>query len=74
MSNATNTNPPSRRFLRTRSGILFFAASVIWAAVMIDTGASAWPIAMWVTTALIPYSLYQHRTDSADSDSPTGTP
>lgn len=74
MNNATDTNPPSRRFLRTRSEILFVAASVIWAAVMIDTGESAWPVAMWITSALIPYSLYQHRTDSAESDSTTGTP
>lgn len=74
MTSATDTNPPSRRFLRTRSEILFIAASVIWAAVVIDTGSAAWPIAMWITTALIPYSVYRHRTDPAQSDSPKGTP
>ena len=73
MTNATDSNPPTRRFLRTRSEILFLAASVIWAAVMIDTGASAWPIAMWITTALIPFSLYQHRTDPAEPNTPKGT-
>ncbi len=73
MTNATATNPPSRRFLRTRSEILFVAASVIWAAVIIDTGATAWPVAMWITTALIPYAPYQHRTDSPEPASPTGT-
>jgi hypothetical protein len=74
MTNAMDTNPSSRRFVRTRSEILFLAASVIWAAVMIDTGASAWPIVMWITTALIPFSLYQHRTDPGEPDSPTGIP
>lgn len=74
MTNATGNNPPSRRFLLPRSEILFVAASVIWAAVMIDTGASAWPIAMWITTALIPYSLHRHRTDPTQPDSPKGTP
>jgi membrane protease YdiL (CAAX protease family) len=74
MTNATEAKRPSRRFLRNRSEIAFIATSVIWAAVIIDTGATAWPLAMWMTTALIPFSLYRHRTDSAEPDSPTGTP
>lgn len=74
MTNDSDTNSPSRRFTSSRSKILFVAASVIWAAVMVDTGTSAWPVAMWITTALIPYSLHQHRTDSAEPDSTTGTP
>ena len=74
MTNTTDTDPPGRRFLRSRSEILFIAASVIWAAVMIDTGDRTWPIAMWITTALIPYSLYRHRTDATAPDSTTGTP
>ncbi len=74
MTNATDTNPPRRRFLRTRSEIAFVAASVIWAAVIIDSGDRAWPITMWITTALIPYSLYRHRTDAAAPDPTEGTP
>lgn len=74
MTNSTDTNPSSRRFVRNRSEILFLAASVIWAAVMIDTGASAWPIVMWITTALIPFSLHQHRTDPGQPNTPKGTP
>jgi len=73
MRDARDTNPPALRFVRTRGEILFLAASVIWAAVLIDTGASAWPIAMWITTALIPFSLYQHRTDPAEPNTPKGT-
>lgn len=71
---ASNGNPPRRRFLHTRSEILFVAASVIWAAVMVDTGAVAWPLAVWLTTALIPFSLHRHRIDPAPSDFSEGTP
>ncbi|MFK7920159.1 MAG: hypothetical protein AB8G14_18955 [Ilumatobacter sp.] len=74
MMTATDTSRPSRRFRRTRGEIAFYAASVIWAVVMIATGASAWPIAMWITTALIPFSLHRNRTDSAKSHSSKGTP
>lgn len=64
----------SRRFQRTGGKVAFIAASVIWAAVMIDSGALAWPLTMWLTTALIPFSLYQHRTSATEHDSSTGTP
>lgn len=62
MSAKTTSNPfaPGRR-----CEIGFVAASIIWAAVMVDTGAVAWPLAMWVTTALVPLSLYRSR-DQAD--------
>jgi len=39
----------------------FIAASIIWAAVMIDTGDIAWPLAMWVGTALTPLALYRRK-------------
>lgn len=37
----------------------FVAASVIWAAVVIDTGDIAWPVAVWMGTALVPLSLHR---------------
>ncbi|MGB7979695.1 MAG: hypothetical protein WCF36_02755 [Candidatus Nanopelagicales bacterium] len=39
----------------------FVAASIIWAAVMIDTGDIVWPLAVWVGTALVPLSLHRRK-------------
>ncbi|MEZ5244128.1 MAG: hypothetical protein R2707_03460 [Acidimicrobiales bacterium] len=50
-----------RVFRRHRHTVGFVAASIIWAAVMIDTGQIAWPLAMWIATALGPLSLHRHR-------------
>ena len=44
-----------------RAHLLFIAASIIWAAVMIDTGDIAWPLAAWAGTALVPLSLSRRR-------------
>ncbi len=45
------------RIRRHLPEIGFIAASIIWAAVMIDTGDIAWPLAAWMGTALAPMSL-----------------
>lgn len=63
MTNGETTNPPSRGFLRTRGEVLFVAASVLWAAVIIDSGDPTWPVAMWLTTALIPFSIHRQRSE-----------
>ena len=39
----------------------FVTASIIWAAVIIDTGDIAWPLAVWTGTALAPLSLRRRR-------------
>lgn len=59
---------PGARFDRPQ--LLFLAASIVWAAVMIDTGEIAWPLAVWVGTALVPLSL--NRRQRCDPRSPTG--
>jgi hypothetical protein len=57
----------SARFDRPQ--LLFIAATIIWAAVIIDTGDIAWPLAVWVGTALVPLSL--SRRQRRDPRSPT---
>ena len=39
----------------------FLVASIIWAAVIIDTGDIAWPLAVWTGTALAPLSLRRRK-------------
>lgn len=39
----------------------FLAASLIWAAVMIDTGSIGWPLAAWTSTALTPLALHRRK-------------
>ena len=39
----------------------FVVASIIWAAVIIDTGDIAWPVAVWMGTALAPLSLHRRK-------------
>lgn len=50
---------PAARFDRPQ--LLFIAASILWAAVIIDTGDIAWPLAVWVGTALVPLSLSRRQ-------------
>ncbi len=52
---------PAARARFSRAHLLFLAASVIWAAVMIDTGDIAWPLAVWVGTALVPMLLHKRK-------------
>jgi hypothetical protein len=59
---------PTARFDRPQ--LLFIAASIIWAAVIVDTGEIAWPLAVWVGTALIPLSL--NKRQRCDPPSPIG--
>lgn len=57
---ASTTADTRRRFThRCRWEIGFIAASIVWAAVIIDTGDIAWPLAMWMATALGPLSLHR---------------
>ncbi len=49
------------RIRRHRFEIGFVAASIIWAAVIIDTGDIAWPLAVWMGTALAPMSLHRRK-------------
>ncbi len=60
----TPTQGPGTRagFIRRHLPELgFVVASIIWAAVMIDTGAIAWPLAVWMGTALAPLSLHRRK-------------
>ncbi len=50
----------------------FVAASIIWAAVVIDTGDIAWPLAVWMGTALAPLSLLRRKRKLRDEGSSTG--
>lgn len=58
MSPSTTTGPVPRFFIRRHRHVLgLVAASIVWGTVMIATGDIAWPLAMWMATALGPYSL-----------------
>ncbi len=61
---------PGRPARLDRAQLLFIAASIIWAAVIIDTGDIAWPLAVWVGTALVPLSL--SRRQRCDQSASTG--
>ncbi len=50
----------------------FAAASIIWAAVIIDTGDIAWPVAVWMGTALAPLPLLRRKRKLRDEGSLTG--
>ena len=61
MTGSPIQDAPSGSVRRRLPEVGFIAASIIWAAVMIDTGDIAWPLAMWVGTALTPLALYRRR-------------
>ena len=50
----------------------FVAASIIWAAVIVDTGDVTWPLAVWTGTALAPMSLRERKRRAERRPSPSG--
>ncbi len=61
MTPGTGTLAPAGFIRRHLPEIGFVVASMIWAAVMIDTGDIAWPLAVWTGTALAPMSLRERK-------------
>lgn len=61
MTPETDTAGSPGPFRRHLPEVGFIAASIIWAAVMIDTGNIAWPLAAWIGTALAPMSLRRQK-------------
>lgn len=61
MTSTHGPTAPAGVIRRHLPEIGFAAASMIWAAVMIDTGDVAWPLAAWISTALVPLSLHRRR-------------
>ncbi len=61
MTPSTGTFAPAGFIRRHLPEIGFVAASIIWAAVIIDTGDIAWPLAAWMGTALAPMSLRRRK-------------
>ena len=57
----TSDSRPAAAAQFDRASLLFIAASLIWAAVIIDTGDIAWPLAVWTGTALVPLSLHRRK-------------
>jgi len=43
----------------------WIVSSLIWAAVMIDTGEIGWPLAVWMATTFAPLSLLASRERAA---------
>jgi hypothetical protein len=70
MTSSPGSGAPAGFIRRHLPEIGFVAASIIWAAVMIDTGDIAWPLAVWMGTALVPLSL--HRRKLRDERTSTG--
>ncbi len=67
-------SPPSGILQRHRYEIGFVVASLVWAAVIVHTGDVAWPLAMWMATALGPMSLHRRRTGDEHDTNTSGSP
>ena len=61
MTHTPGPGAPAGLIRRHLPEIGFVAASIIWAAVMIDTGDIAWPLAVSMGTALAPLSLHRQE-------------
>ncbi len=57
------------RILRRRTWhvVWVVASSVIWAAVIIDTGDVGWPLGMWLLTTIVPLHESRRRNESAEA-------
>lgn len=61
MTSTPGPAAPAGVIRRRLPEIGFGVASIIWAAVMIDTGDIGWPLAVWMGTALAPLSLHRRK-------------